>query len=85
MTATETPAAGSRGTLCVLDHTGDTRLIWDSRRPDEVAAAKEMFNSLRKKGYLAYKVKASGDPGEAITEFDADAEKIIMSPAARGG
>lgn len=71
--------------LCVLDQTGDTKLMWNSDNKDEVDAAKEMFDKLKKKGYLAFSVKANGDKGEAITKFDADAEKIIMAPPAVGG
>lgn len=73
------------GTLCQIDHTGDTKLMWDHRRPDEVDAARVTFNSLKKKGYVAYKVKSDGSAGEAISEFDPAAEKIIMAPAVVGG
>lgn len=75
----------NRGVLCTLDQTGDTKLIWDRTRPDEVDAARDTFNKLRKKGYVAYKVKADGGTGEVITEFDPSAEKIILAPAVVGG
>lgn len=73
------------GQLCIMDHTGDTRLIWDRTRPDEVEAARDAFNKLTKKGYVAYSVKADGSTGTALTEFDPAAEKIILAPAVRGG
>lgn len=73
------------GTLCVMDHTGDTKLMWDRARPDEVDAARATFDNLRKKGYLAYKVKADGAAGEVITEFDPTAEKVILCPPVVGG
>ena len=71
--------------MAIIDHTGDTKLIWDPDNNAEVEAAREMFNSLRKKGHVAYKVDRKGDKGEIITEFDKDAEKIILAPPVRGG
>lgn len=73
------------GELCVMDHTGDTKLMWDRTRPDEVEAAKDTFTKLRKKGYVAYSVRGDGSTGSVITEFDATAEKIILAPPVVGG
>lgn len=73
------------GEMAVMDATGDTKIIWDSDVPDEVESAREQFNKLRKKGFIAYKVKKGGEKGEVITEFDASAEKLILSPPLRGG
>jgi hypothetical protein len=70
-------------TLNILDHTGDTELTWDHDRDVEVRAAREMFASLKKKGYLAYRVH--GDDREVIREFDPAAERIVMSPQLVGG
>jgi len=73
-------------TMHVLDLTGDTKIIWDRRNSEEVGAARVTFNRLRKNNrYLAYKVGPSGDKGEVITEFDPDAEKIILAPTMVGG
>jgi hypothetical protein len=73
------------GELCVLDRTGDTKLIWDSAQEDEVDAARRTFDDLKKKGYAAYSVNKKGDKGEVMKKFDADAERIIMAPALVGG
>lgn len=73
------------GELCILDETGDTKIIWDAKNVDEVAAAKVQFDTLRRKGFLAYKVNKKGEAGEMITEFDATAERIILSPPLVGG
>ncbi len=73
------------GELAVLDHTGDTKLIWDTENEDEVSAARNTFDKLKKKGFLAYTVKKGGDKGEILTKFDPKIEKIIMSPAMAGG
>lgn len=82
---TPNEAPKSTGEMCILDLTGDTKVIWDSKNEDEVAAAKATFDSLKKKGYLAYSVSKDGSKGEILKEFDASAEKIILSPAMCGG
>lgn len=71
--------------ICVMDHTGDTKKIWDPTKPEEVDDARESFKRLRSKGYLAYKVIGDGDKGEMITEFDPGAGRIILAPPMRGG
>jgi hypothetical protein len=71
--------------LIVLDASGDTKLVWDPSKAPEVAAARQMFTDMKKKGYLAYKVDRKGDKGEVLREFDEDAEKMIMAPQTVGG
>jgi hypothetical protein len=75
----------SQGELSILDHTGDTKLIWDSNNGDEVSNARETFDKLRKKGFIAYAVKKDGEKGEVLTKFDPTVEKIIMCAAMAGG
>jgi len=64
---------------------GDTKIVWDSDKPDEVGAARDTFNKLKKKGYLAFSVRDKGHKGDQINEFDPDAEKLIMAPPMAGG
>ena len=71
--------------LRTMDRTGDSKVIWDKDKPDEVAAAKATFEALKKKRYLAYAVKKDGEKGRVIDEFDPDAEKIILAPQMVGG
>lgn len=73
------------GELCVMDQTGDTKTIWDKSNPDEVEVARATFQKLKKKGYVAYSVKKDGEKGAVVSEFDPDAEKLIMSPPLAGG
>jgi hypothetical protein len=73
------------GELRVVDGRGDTKLMWDPSRPDEVSAARKLFDELKKKGHNAYAVKKKGEPGEKITTFDPAMGKIIMAPAMSGG
>lgn len=80
-----TAVATEKNTLHVLDRTGDTKVMWSADNPDEVAAAQATFDSLKKKGYLAYTVKDDGSKGDVIRKFDKTAGRIIMSPQMVGG
>ena len=73
------------GELRELGPQGDTKLMWDADEEAEVKSAKHTFDDLKKKGYFAYKVKKSGKQGKVITEFDPDAEKIILALPMQGG
>lgn len=80
-----TTAMKEKHEMAVMDQTGDTKLIWDEDNDVEVEAARTMFNSLKKKGYLAYSVDKKGEKGTQMSEFDASVEKIIMAPQMKGG
>lgn len=71
--------------LQVLDQTGDTRLLWNMKNADEVAAARKKFDEFKAKGYLSYKVNRKGTEGEIINDFDPEEERIILSPPPIGG
>lgn len=88
MEDTTTTTVGEKawtGELAVLDHTGDTKLLWNKDNEDEVDAARTTFQSLTKKGYAAFSVNKKGDQGEQIKQFDPTAERIILVPALVGG
>jgi hypothetical protein len=69
-----------------LDHTGDTKLIFDRNNPDELASARRTFDDLKAKGFMAYKAEGKdGTKGELLTRFDPTAERIIMAPRVVGG
>lgn len=74
------------GEMAVMDRgAGDLKVIWDPDNKVEVKAAREQFDKLRKAGHVAYAVDAKGGKGKMLTEFDPEAEKIILAPALRGG
>lgn len=80
------PLEPGKHLLAIMDHTGDTKIIWDKNQPDEVDNARETFNRLKKKGYLAFKVEGKdGTKGEVVREFDPNAERMILSPPVVGG
>lgn len=71
--------------MAVMDHTGDSKTIWDSENEDEVSVARDTFNKLRKKGYAAFRVGSGGKKAEKMDEFDPEAGKMIMVPPLAGG
>ena len=82
----DTQLAPGQGMLRCIDETGDTKVLWNRSNPDEVEAARETFNRLKKKGYLAYNVVGKeGAKGEVLAEFDPTAERLIMAPRMVGG
>lgn len=72
-------------TLHVMDHTGDSRFMWDVTKAEETKAAEKQFKELKKKGYLAYTTDEKGERGQVIREFDPNAGAIIMVPQLVGG
>ncbi len=70
------------GELQVMDPTGHTSVKWDASNPDDVAAAKIIFEEMRAKGYSAF---TTGQRGKRLTEFDASAEKVVLIPQLVGG
>jgi hypothetical protein len=74
------------GTMHELNQQGDTKIVWDSDKPDEVAIAKAAFDAAKKKGMLAYSAEGKkGERGTQIREFDPDAERIILVKPLQGG
>jgi hypothetical protein len=78
-------APGTHQMIC-LDATGDSKITWDPERLVEVEAAKAQFDTLKRKGYVAYSVKGKeGAKGEIMHKFDPDAERVILAPPIAGG
>lgn len=74
------------GEMSVLDLSGDTKHMWDRSKPAEVDAAREVFEALKKKGYMIYRAEGrEGTQGEILQKFDAAAERIIAVPRMIGG
>jgi hypothetical protein len=81
----ELPAGMSA--FAVMGERGDTKHIWDRTKPEEVEAARTLFDKLTKeKRYMAFRVTdKEGNRGEQMREFDPDAERMILVPQFQGG
>ena len=74
------------GEISILSaNEGDLKIVWDKNNEIEVEMAEKQFNDAMKKKFAAFSVKAKGKKDVKITEFDPDAEKIILVPPIVGG
>lgn len=73
-----------KGTMRVIDSTGDTKLEWDTAKKASVKEVREAFGRFHDAGHTAYAFKGDGT-GAVITEFDQTATKIILAPRMAGG
>jgi hypothetical protein len=71
--------------LAVMDHTGDTKTTWDPENETEVKNAKEQFKKWKDAGYAIFSVGKDGKKDEVLHKFDPDIDKMIATPAVRGG
>lgn len=72
-------------TMSVINKSGDVKVTWDPAVPAEVDIAREAFNAHKKKGHAMFRVKGLGGQGEKMTEFDPQAERILVVPPVAGG
>ena len=85
LTVQDWPEDGKHA-FAVMGPEGDTKTIWDPEKPDEVENARRTFDTLKKKGYVAYRVQGKdGEKGEVMHEFDPKAARMIMALPMRGG
>lgn len=85
LTIDEDPVNGAYY-MATLDHTGDSKYMWSKDNDDEIEAAREHFNSMKKKGFAAFHVTGKdGAKGTQMHEFDPNAERIIFVKAMQGG
>jgi len=73
------------GTLKILGKEGDRRIIWRSNSIPEISEARKVFRDALAQGCMAFLSKKGGSKGTKITEFDAEAEEIILVPPVIGG
>lgn len=85
MEALDLEVPAGKNLIAILDKSGDTKIVWDPNRPEEVENARQSFDSLKEKGYTAYKVNRDGEKGEVARNFDPTAAKIILAPRMVGG
>lgn len=73
------------GQMNIMDSSGHSRLTWELDRPDQIAAAREVFDSLIQKGYSAFGSKAKTDAKRTLDTFDPTLEELVMVPRTVGG
>lgn len=84
-TRTRPTTAKPTGSMNVMDTTGHTKVEWNKDVPAEVAIAKAAFEAAVAGGAQAFSVRSDGTQGRRLSEFDPNAEEIMMVPRLRGG
>lgn len=74
-----------RHVMMILCDKGDDLIVWDKDNGRQALEAKEKFLELIRKKYRAYSVDNEGKKNKVITEFDVEAEQIIMVPPTSKG
>jgi hypothetical protein len=69
----------------VMDPTGHTQVSWDSGDTAGLRVARETFDRMTGQGYRAFRVGKDGGQGERLSQFDPDAEEMILIPQLVGG
>jgi len=77
--------ANGQRVMKILSEKGDDRITWDKDNLANIKKAKDEFEKLLEKGYQAFSVGRNGQKNVQITEFDVDAEEIIMIPPTAKG
>lgn len=74
-----------KNVLKILCETGDERITWDKENGRQAKEAKHKFEDYLAKGWKAYSVDSKGNKNRKITEFDVDAQEILMIPPTAKG
>lgn len=69
----------------ILDNTGDQRLIWNLKNPNQVAEAKERFEKHIKSGGRAYAIFRDGSKAHRIKSFLEEREEVILEDKTPSG
>jgi hypothetical protein len=81
-----TPAADTpTGELAVINHEGDTKIMWNRHNETEVEAARRHFDYLQQKGHTIFRMGRNDAREGQIREFDPTAERLIAVPQMQGG
>ena len=75
----------TRNIMSAMGSAGDTRVEWNPDNEDEVKVARGVFDDLTKQGFTGFRVYDDGKKGQQLTEFDPQAERILLIPPMAGG
>lgn len=73
------------GLFEIMGRDGDTKHTWDPKKSGEVEAAKALFETLRSKGQMVYRLGRFGGKGEVMHDFDPNAGRLVAIPPVTGG
>lgn len=79
------PLQSGQGVLSYPDRSGDVKQTWNRDNPDEVEAARIMFERLTRKGYRAFRLDDDGERGSQMNTFNSAAGRIVLIPPVVGG
>ena len=69
----------------VMNHSGDSRHVFDLANPTDVEVARVRFDDLVRRGYSPVGFAAGDDKGRLLRSFDSSVERTIFIPQLRGG
>jgi hypothetical protein len=73
------------GEMSIMDRSGHKQVKWNTDKLDEIAVAKDTFDTLVKEGYSAFGSKTKMEAKHTIKEFDPTMEELVMVPKVVGG
>jgi hypothetical protein len=73
------------GKLIIMNGQGDSERVWDDKDQASVLETVALFESLMKRGGLAFKIDQKTRVGEQIYSFDQYAEELVILPQISGG
>lgn len=74
------------GTMNILSMEGDESVTWDKDDPESVEKARRKFlEFLGERKGMAIRMNKDGEKGDKMTDFDPEAERVILMPLIAGG
>jgi len=74
------------GTMSILSQKGDETVRWDKDDPASVENARKKFlEFLAERKGMAIRMNEDGQKGDKMTDFDPDAERVVLMPLVVGG
>jgi len=72
-----------KGTMRILNHTGDLEQTWESGNELQVGEAEKKYHEMIEKGYQAFGLE--GGVAIRLDDFDKEQEEVILVPRLVGG
>ena len=69
----------------VMNHSGDSRHLFNPSQPSDVAEAASRFDALRRRGFSAVGFESGNEQGKVLHRFDPSVERTLFIPQLRGG